>query len=168
MSTFQFSKKNTVTGGQDHDVVVQMQGDTGTAPGAGYTAPAAAQNHKVGDASDASGVDGSKVLYHEVRDAMYALGVTDMSKVKINVKRVTALAIAPTTVAKVAGQTQQLTPTFTPTDASNRGLTYKSDNTAKATVSASGLVTGVAVGTCNIIVTAVDTGIQVVIPVTIS
>lgn len=166
MSTYQIAKKQLVTGGQDHDIVVQMSGDT--LPGT-YSAAASAAQLK--DASDGV-VDGSRVLFHVVQDALRAAlpigGTLDMSRVKINVVHPTAISVSPATVTKTAGATQQLTTSFTPTNSSNRGLLYSSSNPAKATVSATGLITAVASGTATITVTTVDGGLVGTCVVTIS
>ncbi|MDN5310877.1 MAG: hypothetical protein PWP14_2271, partial [Methanolobus sp.] len=58
-----------------------------------------------------------------------------------------------------AGKTLQLTVTFTPTTASNKVLSWTSNDTNVATVgSSSGLVTGVAGGVANITATSADGG----------
>lgn len=46
--------------------------------------------------------------------------------------------------------THQIVPTFTPTNASNKGVDYVSSDPTKATVSANGLLTRVANGTTNV------------------
>lgn len=81
---------------------------------------------------------------------------------------VTGLTVAPTTISGSVGGTTQITPTVTPADATNKAVTYTSANPAIATVSASGLVTNVANGSTQIIVSTVDGGIVAVIPVSIS
>ena len=71
---------------------------------------------------------------------------------------VTGVTVAPATVTlSLAGtSTQQLTPTIAPATASNQAVTYISSAPGVATVSASGLVTAVAVGTATITVTTTD------------
>ena len=54
------------------------------------------------------------------------------------------------------GQTLQLTATVTPSNTSNKAVTWKSSNTTVATVSSSGLVTAKAPGTATITVTTAD------------
>ncbi|BBS37384.1 hypothetical protein WP5S18E01_22310 [Enterobacter cloacae] len=54
---------------------------------------------------------------------------------------VTGVAVAPKNASKAVGGTQQLTPTITPSGATNKGVTYQSSNANVATVDASGLVT---------------------------
>ncbi len=70
---------------------------------------------------------------------------------------VASVTVAPPSASVTAGNTVQLT--ATPKDAngnplSGRVVTWASDNTAAATVSGSGLVTGVAVGSANITATS--------------
>lgn len=55
-----------------------------------------------------------------------------------------------------AGQTATLTATVTPSDASNKEVTWTSSNTAVATVSSTGVVTAVANGTAVITATTAD------------
>ncbi len=69
---------------------------------------------------------------------------------------VTSVSLSPTSASLNVGGTQQLTPTVLPTNATNKSVTYSSNNTAVATVNASGLVTAVANGTATITVTTVD------------
>ncbi len=54
------------------------------------------------------------------------------------------------------GYTTQLTPTFTPSDTNQTTLTWASSNTSVATVSDSGLVTGIAAGSATITATGED------------
>lgn len=67
---------------------------------------------------------------------------------------VTAIALkASTTIA--IGDTETLTVTYTPADANTgKALTWKSDNTAVATVDANGVVKGIAAGKANITATS--------------
>jgi len=69
---------------------------------------------------------------------------------------VTGVTVAPTTATVNVGATQQLTATVAPADATNKDVTWSSSNNLVATVSAGGLVTGVAAGTATITVTTVD------------
>ncbi|MDQ6528401.1 Ig-like domain-containing protein [Flavobacterium sp. LHD-85] len=69
---------------------------------------------------------------------------------------VTSVSLSPTTASLNVGGTQQLTPTILPANATNKSVTYSSNNTAVATVNASGLITAVANGTATITVTTVD------------
>ena len=58
------------------------------------------------------------------------------------------------TLDVAVGKTAALTVTFTPAYATNKNITWTSDNTAVATVSDEGVVTGVAIGTANITATS--------------
>ena len=67
---------------------------------------------------------------------------------------VTGISVSPATATMSAGATQQLTATIAPAGATNQNRTWTSSNTGVATVSASGLVTGVSAGTSVITVTS--------------
>ena len=68
---------------------------------------------------------------------------------------VTGVSI-PASLSLNVGTTQTLTPTITPSNATNHNVSWSSSNPAIATVSAAGLVTGVAAGTATITVTTAD------------
>lgn len=67
---------------------------------------------------------------------------------------VTSISLSKTALSLTKGATSQLTVTYNPTDADNRSVTWKSSNTAAATVSTSGVVTAVASGTATITATS--------------
>jgi hypothetical protein len=69
---------------------------------------------------------------------------------------VTGVSITPTSANIDQGSTLALTPTLAPSNATNKAVTWKSSNTAIATVNANGVVTGVAPGTATITVTTAD------------
>ncbi|RKR05722.1 putative secreted protein (Por secretion system target) [Flavobacterium sp. 90] len=69
---------------------------------------------------------------------------------------VTSVSLSPTSASLSVGATQQLTPTVLPSNATNKSVSYASNNTGVATVNASGLVTAIASGTATITVTTVD------------
>lgn len=66
---------------------------------------------------------------------------------------VTGVTLAPDTASLKVGETQQLTPTITPSNATDKTVTYKSSSDTIASVSASGLVTAKSVGEATITVT---------------
>jgi hypothetical protein len=109
---------------------------------------------------DLLGSNENHVFYHHVKDALELMGKINMQFVRIDWDRtyvaLTSFVAAPATVSKAVGTTQQITNTFTPTNASNQVVSYSSSNTAKATVSASGLITAVQAGTATITVTSSD------------
>lgn len=69
---------------------------------------------------------------------------------------VTGVTVSPTSANVNVGLTQQLSATISPANATNQNVTWSSSNNAIATVSSTGLVTGVAAGTVNITVTTQD------------
>jgi len=71
---------------------------------------------------------------------------------------VTGVSVTPPTASITTGATTQLTAMVAPTTATNKNVTWSSSNTAIATVSSTGLVTGVTAGTTTITVTTADQG----------
>jgi len=69
---------------------------------------------------------------------------------------VTGVTITPTAATLGVGATQQLTATVAPANATNKNVSYSSNNTGVATVNSSGLVTAIASGTATITVTTQD------------
>jgi uncharacterized protein YjdB len=69
---------------------------------------------------------------------------------------VTSIDMLPATATIAVAGTQQLTSTVAPVSAWNKALTYTSSAPAVATVSATGLVTGVTSGTATITVRSVS------------
>jgi uncharacterized protein YjdB len=69
---------------------------------------------------------------------------------------VTSVTLQPTTTSLSVGNTQQLTATVLPANATNKTVTWSSSNTSVATVSTTGLVTAKAAGTATITVTTAD------------
>jgi len=82
--------------------------------------------------------------------------LTSTSNVTVSTVAVTGVSVSPATFSLSIAGNKQLTPAIVPANASNKNVTYTSSNTAIATVSASGLVTGVAAGTATITVKTVD------------
>ena len=71
-------------------------------------------------------------------------------------QQVTGITLSATELSLQPGATKQLTATISPADAANTNVTWESSNTAVATVGSSGIVTGVANGTCTITCRAMD------------
>lgn len=63
------------------------------------------------------------------------------------------ITLSKTKATLAEGESLQLTATVTPSDADDKTVTWMSDNTSVATVTANGLVTAKGVGTANVIVT---------------
>ena len=68
------------------------------------------------------------------------------------------VSVSPTNWSMEVGQTQQLTATVAPPNATNQDVTWTSSNPSVATVNADGLVTAVAAGSATITVTTDDGG----------
>jgi uncharacterized protein YjdB len=71
---------------------------------------------------------------------------------------VSGITLLPASLTFSVGSSQQLASTIAPANASNKNLSWTSDNTAVATVSSSGMVTAVSIGTATITVTTADGG----------
>ena len=68
---------------------------------------------------------------------------------------VTGVAVSPSTASIQRGSTRQLTAAISPLNATNQNVTWSSSDNTVATVSATGLVTAVKVGTATITATSV-------------
>jgi glycosidase len=79
-----------------------------------------------------------------------------LTNANVPVVMVTGVSVIPTRDTVNAGLTAQLTAMVAPANASNQAVSWTSGNTAVATVSAAGLVTGVAAGTTVITVMTAD------------
>ncbi|WP_336709787.1 MULTISPECIES: phage tail tube protein [unclassified Cedecea] len=84
--------------------------------------------------------DGSTVQVTDVADDVPVTGVT----------------VSPKTASIAVGATRQLASTIAPADATNKAVTWSSSDATKATVSNTGLVTGVAAGNVTITATTAD------------
>jgi len=69
---------------------------------------------------------------------------------------ITNLELSTTSVSVINGGTYQIEATITPTSATNKTLKYTSNNTSVATVSSTGLITGIAGGETTVTVTTTD------------
>jgi len=69
---------------------------------------------------------------------------------------VTGVTLTPATISLAPNGTAQLTATVSPANATNKNLTWTSNNTNVATVSSAGLVTGKAAGTAVVTATTTD------------
>ncbi len=78
------------------------------------------------------------------------------------------VSLTPETVTLNTNETQQLTATVYPDNASNQNVNWQSDNTDIATVDDNGLVTAVGVGTVDITVTTEDGGEMATCEVTVT
>ena len=98
-------------------------------------------------------------------------GVEATCKVVVRGNPVTNITLSPSTLTLEAGKTKYITATVTPSNATNKNLTWKSSDTSVATVSAgvSGAnVTAQGVGTATITCTAADgSGVKATCTVTV-
>jgi uncharacterized protein YjdB len=81
---------------------------------------------------------------------------------------VTGVSLNTSSQSLTVGQTFQLTATLSPTNATNKAVTWSSSNTAIAEVDASGLVTAKAAGAATITVTTTDGGKTATCAVTVT
>jgi len=81
---------------------------------------------------------------------------------------VTGVTVTPTSLELVEGETEELTPNVAPSNATNKNVTWLSDDTDVATVSTAGLVTAVGVGTAIITVTTQESSFKATCTVTVS
>lgn len=81
---------------------------------------------------------------------------------------VTGVSVSPSSLTIGVGGTLQLTETVSPSKATNKNVTWTSGNTSIATVSSSGLVTGVGTGSTSITVRTVDGGFTASCSITVS
>lgn len=81
---------------------------------------------------------------------------------------VESVTIAPTSKSLVVGATQQLTPTVLPANASVKTVTYVSSTPAVASVSSTGLVTALTVGSTNVTCSTTDGAKTAICAVTVT
>ena len=81
---------------------------------------------------------------------------------------VTGVSLNKTSTSIVCGNTETLTATVTPAEATNKNVTWTSSNDAIASISSSGVVTANAVGTATITVTTEDQGETATCTVTVT
>ncbi len=81
---------------------------------------------------------------------------------------ISAITASPLVVTLIPGQTQPISATVTADPGVNRAVRYSIDNPAVATISTSGVVTAVAVGSARVTVrSVVDTSAQTSVPITV-
>lgn len=81
---------------------------------------------------------------------------------------VTGVTVSPTTATLDIGETQQLTPTVAPTNATNKNVSYSLSQTGIVTVSSTGLITAVAEGSVTVTVTTADGSFTATCAVTVN
>lgn len=98
------------------------------------------------------------------KTATYTLILNNAS----DVVPVTGVSLDQTSLTLTEGGTSQLTATITPSNATNKVLTWSSSNTSAATVDGNGTVTAHKAGTATITVTTADGGHSATCAVTVS
>lgn len=78
--------------------------------------------------------------------------------VTVNPIHVTGVALNKTGLTLIVGETETLTATVSPADATDKSVTWSSSNTSVATVSSSGVVTAIKAGSATITVNTNDGG----------
>lgn len=113
------------------------------------------------------------VIFQHVQELCYKHGWQDMGNVSI-ILAATGISIdqgatGAVTAAAGANHTKQLTATITPADSAVKTVTWTTSDATKATVSAGGLVTGVAAGSATITAKpTTDAGVSDTIAITVS
>ena len=74
------------------------------------------------------------------------------------VRLVSGIEVSESEIAISLGETAQIEATVSPEDAENPEILYSSDNEEIATVSGTGVISGISRGECNILLTAADGG----------
>lgn len=110
--------------------------------------------HEYGGRGNAGLIEGDKNVHGRVYMSSAGRGVIYMDSDVL----VTNVTLAPATASTYVTGTRQLTASVLPANATYPSVTWASSNTAIATVSAAGLVTGVLPGITTITATALDGG----------
>ena len=113
----------------------------------------------------------SHVVFQHVRDRVLTLGEQNMQRVNIvwpSKVVATAVSIGAASLTLMAGQEQQLTPTYTPAAVSQPGVSYHMLDEHVAQISPQGLVAAVGPGHTILTVTVDDGGAILRIPVTVN
>ncbi len=82
--------------------------------------------------------------------------------------KVTGVDVTPDKLTLEVGKTGTLSANVSPSDATNKAVTWKSSNASVATVSSTGVVTAIKAGTANIYATTVDGNFSDICSVTVS
>lgn len=148
----------------------------GTATITATVSPASATNKNVtwssGNTSiatvDANGVvtgvsTGTTTITATTADGGYTASAT----VTVKAVAVTGVSLSASSNTVKVGKTVTVTPAFTPSNASNKNVTYTSSS-EHATVSASGVVTGVSEGSARITVTTADGSYTAYVDITVT
>lgn len=89
-------------------------------------------------------------------EALEQMAQEEYDRITAQTVAVTGVTVAPATASIKVGATANLSATIAPANASNKNVTWSSSDQSKATVNATGVVTGVAVGSATITATTAD------------
>lgn len=131
--------------------------------GSGYTSSIITLGTHTDWANITAKAEGTETIYATTYD-----GQTDWCTVDVTtvITPATGVYLSSSSMTLKVGDTNTLTATVLPSNASNKGVSWSSSNSSIATVSA-GTVTGVAPGTCTITVTTSDGGYTATCNVTV-
>ena len=87
--------------------------------------------------------------------------------VTVNRIKVTGVTVSASTATMYVGDTKTITATVAPNNATNKNITWKSDDTSVATVTSAGKITGVKAGTAKVTVTTEDGNYSKTVTVTV-
>jgi len=109
---------------------------------------------------------GSAVITATTQDGGFT--ATCPITVDTTIVNVTGVTVGPASATIEVNATQQLTASITPSNATNKNLSWRSSNTSVATVNSSGLVSGVGAGNATITVTTEDQGKTAISNITVN
>ena len=109
------------------------------------------RTHQDVKSSEKKNADGSKTITYTCGDCGKFLGTEEVEPVKV-----TSVSLDRKSASIYVGKSLQLKATVKPDDAQNKAVTWKSSNTAVATVDSKGLVKALKVGSATITVTTKD------------
>ncbi len=118
-----------------------------------YTAPSSAGDHDI-TLDDSKTIASIKIESTVKKKRFYCKGFTVTAAAAV---AVTGVTVDPTSKAIVVGESFSVTPTVSPSNASNKNINWSTSNSSYATVS-SGTVTGVAAGSASITATSAADG----------
>lgn len=108
--------------------------------------------------------DGTATITVTTKDG----GFTATCTVTVKTVKVTGIRVSNTTVTVKEGKSTPVTATVAPSNATNKEVTWASENTSIAKVSQTGVITGVKAGTTTITVTTKDGGHKAAVTVTVT
>ena len=88
-------------------------------------------------------------------------------EVKVSDVKVTGIKLSSSSLSMSIGTSKKVTATITPNNATNKAVTWKSDNTSVATVDSTGKITAKAEGTATITATTKDGNYKATVDVTV-